>query len=338
VSVTAQAPEPKVSQVAVSEGLVSTIETDLDFTEAARSSSETNQAIAWLPELGQVPQRPFSVQPAAPGTELAFAATPLYRDEMAVSRLLELAQNQVAKMVLTTPEGDNALDTYQQILLIRPNNEAALAGIEQIGVKYVELVNLTTAEGDHRLANYYATKASEFAPEHPVVQGMLFAMETERPTTEDIDPTSATLADIKTPQSPPAELQEVSLRDQMVFGPSTSAAPQNLIEDIDDVVFNPRDYQGSQVVVIGSVNRFFWSYRLRSETGQNSIVLDIDGLQQADRSNFEAAINRTGLFGQVRARIKGRIERQSLATFRLVASELVLFNSRLRPVSSRGGR
>ncbi len=171
VSVTAQAPEPKVSQVAVSEGLVSTIEADLDFTEAARSSSEINQATAWLPELGQVPQRPFPVQSAAPGTELAFAATPLYRDEMAVSRLMELAQNQVAKMALTTPEGDNALDTYQQILL-----EAALAGIEQIRVKYVELANLAMAEGDHRLANYYATKASEFAPEVPVVQGMLFAM------------------------------------------------------------------------------------------------------------------------------------------------------------------
>jgi hypothetical protein len=105
------------------------------------------------------------------------------------------------------------------------------------------------------------------------------------------------------------------------------------VEDIDDLVFKPHNYRGRQVVVIGSVNRFFWRYRLRAETGQNSIVLDVDGLRQADRSALESAIETTGFLGQVRARIKGRIERQSVATFRLVASELVLVDSRLRPVS-----
>jgi hypothetical protein len=334
VSVAAQASEPEVPQVAVSEGLASTLEADLASSETVMRSSETNQATIRLPELGQAPQRPFSAPPsgaAAPGTELAFVATPSFSDEVVVSRLLELAQNQVANMAFTTPKGDNAYETFQLILSSQPNNEAALSGIEQIGVKYVELANLAAAKGDLRMANHYAAKASELAPEHPIVLGMAFPMEAERRPTEETTSSSAASAEIKRPRRPPAQLQKVAARDEMVFGPS--AAPQSLIEDIDDLVFKPHNYRGRQVVVIGSVNRFFWRYRLRAETGQNSIVLDVDGLRQADRSALESAIETSGLLGQVRARIKGRIERQSVATFRLVASELVLVDSRLRPVS-----
>ena len=98
---------------------------------------------------------------------------PAYSVEKEVSLLLAHAKDQVANLALTTPEGDNAYHTYQLILSLQPNNEAALAGIEQIGLKYIELAKLAGAKGDLHKANHYARKAMELAPGHPSVQAMV---------------------------------------------------------------------------------------------------------------------------------------------------------------------
>jgi hypothetical protein len=72
------------------------------------------------------------------------------------------------------------------------------------------------------------------------------------------------------------------------------------------------------------VVHFFWNYRLIAETKQNSMVIDVDGLSQADRAKLDTAIEQAGFSGQVHARIKGRIERQRFSIFHLVASELAV--------------
>ena len=64
-----------------------------------------------------------------------------------------------------------------------------------------------------------------------------------------------------------------------------------------------------------------------TETSQTNIVINVDGLNQADRAKLDAAIERAGFFSKVRARIHGRIERQSSATYELAATELVLVKS-----------
>ena len=70
--------------------------------------------------------------------------------------------------------------------------------------------------------------------------------------------------------------------------------------------------------------QFFWDYRLIAERGQNSIVVDVNGLSQAERDKLDAAIDKAGFLGQVQARITGTVERQALATFQLAATQLVL--------------
>ena len=105
---------------------------------------------------------------------------------------------------------------------------------------------------------------------------------------------------------------------------SASAAPNTLVQDVDDLVLQPDAYQGRDVVVTGSVVRLFERYRLRSEGGLETILVDVDELQQADRAKLEAAVANAGRLGEVRARIEGRIERQDPATFKLRASELVV--------------
>jgi hypothetical protein len=100
-----------------------------------------------------------------------------------------------------------------------------------------------------------------------------------------------------------------------------------LFEDANDIVLKPHDYQNRQVAVAGSVVHLFWDYRLLADSGQNSIVIDVDGLSRSDQAALDSAIDEVGTFGQVRARIKGTIERTSLATFVLTATDVALIDT-----------
>ena len=139
--------------------------------------------------------------------------------------------------------------------------------------------------------------------------------------------------------SSPSELK-FGDAERAAIGPSTLAIDAQFsvsaaakIPDVDDLVTEPHDYQGRDVEVTGSVVRLFNRYRLRSETGPNTIVLDIDGIRPGDRAKLEAAIEEASLLVPLRARIKGKVERQSSSDFSLVASELLVLDSRVRPVS-----
>ena len=323
----AQAPAPDVSQDPGSDALAGTWEDELASSKTVADASETDHADLLLPESDGAPKAASSApasDAADPGAELAYATGHTYSDEEEVSFLLAHAQDQVAKLALTTPEGDNAYQTYQLILSFQPNNEAALDGIQQIGVKYVELANLAAAKGDLQKTRHYAAKATDLAPEHPLVQSMTIPTEADPPKTEETTPPPEILANFKAPLEASEEPQEVAAKVQVATATSASATPEDLIENANDLVFKPYDYQGRQLAVAGPVVHLFWDYRLVAETGQNSIVIDLDGLSQADRDKLDAAIDKAGFLGQVHARIKGTIERQGLASFELVATELAL--------------
>lgn len=124
-------------------------------------------------DLGVDPKFSESPVPTV-GDGLAFAAAQSHHNDILVSRLLALAEAQMAKLALTTPEGDNAYETYLRIQSLQPNNQAAMEGIEQVGVKYVELSELAAEKGKLELAKDYAAKAAILAPQHPVVLSMTF--------------------------------------------------------------------------------------------------------------------------------------------------------------------
>jgi len=130
-------------------------------------------------------------------------------DTETVSELLAHAEDQVANLALTTPKGDNAYETYQLVLSIQPDNQAALAGFEQIGLKYVELASRAVAKGDLRKANHYARKAMELAPEHPLVQAMAVPVEAVRPTSEEKTRPVVILTGTKASQQSSIEIQEL---------------------------------------------------------------------------------------------------------------------------------
>ena len=111
--------------------------------------------------------------------------TPKVQPEMAVtntesdkiSRLMERAREQAAGWYLTTPAGNNALETYQEILTLEPDYKPALEGIKDLGVKYTLLGAIAKQRGELARAERYLLKAIELAPDHPAVQSLQRALE-----------------------------------------------------------------------------------------------------------------------------------------------------------------
>ena len=92
----------------------------------------------------------------------------------------------------------------------------------------------------------------------------------------------------------------------------------------DDLLLDPDHYLGRQVVVTGSVMWLLRRYWLRSDSGRESMVIDVDGLKPDDRYELENAVVNLETLAQVRARITGTIEQRGSDSYRLAASELMM--------------
>lgn len=75
--------------------------------------------------------------------------------------LLEKANKNLMAVQLTTPEGNNALDNYLNILDSYPENKQANKGLSQIVVKYYEMVNNSLRFGNFNNAEKYANSVAE---------------------------------------------------------------------------------------------------------------------------------------------------------------------------------
>jgi tetratricopeptide (TPR) repeat protein len=67
--------------------------------------------------------------------------------DKALERLLSEADQQLADLYLTTPKGNNAYESYQQVLKISPNNPRARAGLQHIADRYYELGKASLESG-----------------------------------------------------------------------------------------------------------------------------------------------------------------------------------------------
>jgi len=271
--------------------------------------------------------------------------------DVAVARLLARADEQMANLALTVPAGDNAYETYREVLALQPDNQAARDGIERVGARYADLANLAAAKGDLAKARHYAAKAEALAPEHPAVAALaipeaakatpaaLAAPGAEAPVEAPVEATVGAPAEATVEASePPAALpvEEGSEVPTAVAPPPATVASAKVepaptsapwvepIGDSDDLIFRPQAYEGRELVVTGTVARVFGRYLLTSENGQNSLVIDVDGLDPAARAELRDAADRAGFLGQVEARITGRIVRQTPVTFALAARECAL--------------
>jgi hypothetical protein len=161
--------------------------------------------------------------------------------------------------------------------------------------------------GDAAKARRYADRAADLAPDNPLVQTWALPTEAPPPAPEKPQLASAGRDEIEPLQPGPEilaeQFAEIEVAPPVPIDPQVAPAPANVAlaetapaeieaapatspaaptpagQDIDDLVFRPHAYAGRQVELTGSVVYLMWDYRLKSETGQNSLVVNIDGLQ-----------------------------------------------------------
>jgi len=69
-----------------------------------------------------------------------------------VENQIRLAERYLTEKRLTTPDGDNAIAQYKNVLLISPNNQTAIRGLEEAKIALIELFNEARVSQDWDLA------------------------------------------------------------------------------------------------------------------------------------------------------------------------------------------
>lgn len=98
--------------------------------------------------------------------------------ESDITALIEFAHLQIENKKLTTPEGDNAFETFQSVLEIEPNNREALSGIEKIKNRYTAWAKLDIKDNNIKRAKYFLSRAIEVNSEDKEVKSLLSSLET----------------------------------------------------------------------------------------------------------------------------------------------------------------
>lgn len=105
---------------------------------------EQQEEVAKPPLRDQQPQQEAKGEPPERAAEVRQQAEERKKAETAqqVAELLEKAQKQRVAKRLTTPAGDNALETYKEVLRVMPGHEEALAGVKEIKEQYRPAISL----------------------------------------------------------------------------------------------------------------------------------------------------------------------------------------------------
>ncbi len=93
-----------------------------------------------------------------------------------VAALLARAERQMAAKQLTTPVGDAAFESYEQVLKLRPGHEGALEGIGRIKGEYNVWAEADKRRGNWKRAEANLEKALAIDSEDPSLRGALRAL------------------------------------------------------------------------------------------------------------------------------------------------------------------
>ena len=106
----------------------------------------------------------IAIEPPNSGTTPQDSIEPTPEEH--ITSLMQSAQEALANLRLTTPANDNALDYYQQVIIIEPDHTGAQAGIDTIADRYATLARKAHQDGNIRLARVYLQRGFEVRPGH----------------------------------------------------------------------------------------------------------------------------------------------------------------------------
>ena len=85
-----------------------------------------------------------------------------------INRLLGLAEKQFLNKKLSTPVGDNALETYRMVLASEPDNKKALDGITKVHDKYLNWASYYSKRNDTKRAKLFYRKSLQINPNNNI--------------------------------------------------------------------------------------------------------------------------------------------------------------------------
>ncbi len=94
-----------------------------------------------------------------------------------IHNLMVSAQQHLAEWDLTTPPGENALQDYQTILAMAPENSGAREGLDQIVIRYEWLIDKALKDKEYRRARVYLNRVSDVLPSTPRLQELRAQLE-----------------------------------------------------------------------------------------------------------------------------------------------------------------
>lgn len=87
--------------------------------------------------------------------------------EPLITRLLSTAEAQLQAQRLTTPAGDNAVETYRAILELSPGDPRALAGLDAVAARYLRWAERAWQQGNHPDSLARIQRGLSVDPQHP---------------------------------------------------------------------------------------------------------------------------------------------------------------------------
>ena len=124
----------------------------------------SNDSLAQIEQgLEAVPNHPELL---ALRTEIQTQLQTQTKQEDRINELLERAAQQLARNKLTVPEGDNAFETFQQVLALDPKNVDAEKGFQLIGDQYEALADNLLKKNSFDKSQTYIDRGLSVAPQH----------------------------------------------------------------------------------------------------------------------------------------------------------------------------
>ena len=87
-------------------------------------------------------------------------------EQKKISRMIEIAAMHFMVGRLVDPQGTNALDAYNEVLLIDPQNPVALKGINEIASYYELLARELWDKGENKRSIEMLNKGLQASPQH----------------------------------------------------------------------------------------------------------------------------------------------------------------------------
>jgi len=94
--------------------------------------------------------------------------------------LLAAAEKALAADRLMSPSHDNAYDRYRAVLMLKPGNEQATSGLQQVLLRYLALTRSALAKGRWKQAETYLARANVVSPKHSLIKALAVQLKEQR--------------------------------------------------------------------------------------------------------------------------------------------------------------